>query len=71
MEQRYASYVLRLREMFLNNLEAKRAEIFALESELRGPGADRAKLEEDGIEPSRQLSGDFSHKSQSRSEPSR
>jgi len=57
--------------MFLNNLEAKRAEIFALERETGGPGADLAKLEEDGIEPSRQLREVFSHKSQSRSEPSR
>ncbi len=53
VEQRYASYVFRLREMFLKNLEAKRAEIFALERETEGPGADLAKLEEDGIEPGR------------------
>ena len=57
--------------MFLNNLEAKRAEIFALESEPRGPGADLTKLEEDGMEPGRQLREVFSHKSQSRSQPSR
>ena len=57
--------------MFLNNLEAKRAEIFALERETEGPGADLAKLEEDGMEPGRKLREVFSHKSQSRSEPSR
>jgi hypothetical protein len=43
----------RLREVFLKNLETKRAEIFALESETGGTGADLAKLEEDVIEPSK------------------
>jgi len=47
--------------MFLNNLEAKRAEIFALESETGDLGANLAKLEEDGMEPSRQLREVFSH----------
>ena len=55
--------------MFLKNLEAKRADIFALESETGGPGADLAKLEEDGMEPSRQLTEVFSQKSQRRSQP--
>ena len=57
--------------MFLKNLEAKRAEIFALLRETESPGSDLAKLEEDGIEPGRKLSEVFSHKSQIRSEPSR
>jgi len=57
--------------MLLKNLEAKRAEIFALESETGDPGADLAKLEEDGMEPRRKLREVFSHKSQSRSQPSR
>ena len=57
--------------MFLKNLEAKRAEIFALERETGGPEADLAKREENGIEPSRQLREVFSHKSQRRSEPKR
>ena len=57
--------------MFLKNLEARRAEIFALESETGGSGADHAKLEEDGMEPGRQLTEVFSHKSQSRSQPSK
>ncbi len=48
--------------MFLKNLEANRAEIFALEREPRGPEADLAKLEGNGIEPSRQLRGRFSRK---------
>ena len=56
---------------FWENLEAKRAEIFALESETEGPGADLAKLEEDGMEPGRKLREVFSHISQIRSEPSR
>jgi len=44
VEQRYASYVLRLREMFLKNLEAKRADIFALEKETGGPGSTLLSL---------------------------
>ncbi len=61
-EQRYNSYTLRLREKYLRSLEAKRAEIFALEAELGGSGADLAKLKEEGIETSTQLLEVFTQK---------
>ena len=60
--ERYASYALRLREKYLRNLEAKRAEILALEVELAGTGADLAKLKEEGIETSIQLKEIFAQK---------
>jgi len=62
LEQRYKSYRLRLREKYLRSLEAKRAEILALEVELGGTGADLAKLKEEGIEPSIQLREVFTQK---------
>ena len=55
IEPRYKDCVLRLRENFLKDLEAKRAERFALEVESGGAGADLARLEEEGIEPSIRL----------------
>jgi DNA primase len=55
IEQRYADCVLNLRKKYLQNLEVRRAEIFALEAELGGAGADLAKLKQEGIEPSTQL----------------
>jgi len=60
-----------LSEESISTILGIRAKIFTLESETGGPGADLAKLEEDGIEPSRQLREVFAHKNQSRSEPSR
>jgi len=68
VEQRYAEYVRRLRERFLKGLEAKRAEVFALEAEVKGAGADLAKLEAEGIEPSIQLKEVFVQKGRRRSE---
>jgi DNA primase len=68
IEQRYAEYIYRLRERFLKNLEAKRAEIFALEAEVKGAGADLLKLEAEGIEPSIQLKEVFAQKGRRRSE---
>lgn len=68
MEQRHINHVLRLRERFLKDLEAKRAEIFALERETKGPGADLARLEEDGIETSQKLREIFKERNQKRSE---
>jgi len=68
IEQRYAEYIRRLRERFLKNLEAKRAEIFALEAEVKGTGADLVKLEAEGIEPSIQLKEVFAQKGRRRSE---
>ena len=47
---------------YFKNLEAKRAEAFAIEASSGGFGADLAKLEEQGIEPSIQLKETFSRK---------
>ncbi|GAI92662.1 unnamed protein product, partial [marine sediment metagenome] len=44
IEQKCANCILRLREKFLRNREAKRAEALALEAEAGGTGADLAKL---------------------------
>ncbi len=66
-ELRYNKYVLRLLEEYLKGLERKREAVFALEAEAGGTGADLAKLEEEGIEPSIQLREVFRSKSQSRS----
>ncbi len=62
IEQKYADCVLRLREKFLRNLEAKRGEILAMEAKDGGTAAELAKLEEQGIEPSIQLGEIFSQK---------
>ena len=55
IEQKYKDCALSLKREYLRNLEAKRAEILALEAELRGTGADLAKLKEEGIETSVQI----------------
>ncbi|MFC1864517.1 DNA primase [Chloroflexota bacterium] len=62
IEQKYTSCVLRLREEFLKNLEKKRGAVLILEAEMGGTGADLAKLEEEGIEPSIQLREVFTQK---------
>ncbi len=62
IEQRYTDYTLNLRKKYLQSLEAKRAERFSLEVESGGTGADLAKLEEEGIEPSIQLREVFAQK---------
>lgn len=62
VERRYADYALRLRERFLRSLEAKRAEVFALEAESGGTAAELAKLEEQGIEVSVQLGEVFNQR---------
>ena len=71
VEQRYIDYSRRLKERYLKSLEAKRAEAFASEAESGGIGADLAKLEKEGIEPSIQLREIFAQKGQRRSEPRR
>ena len=71
VEERYADYNRRLKERYFKNLEAKRAEVFASEAESGGTGADLAKLEEEGIEPSVQLREIFAQKGQRRSETRR
>ncbi len=62
IEQKYTSCVLRLREEFLKSLEKKREAVLTLEAEAGGTGADLAKLEEEGIEPSIQLREVFTQK---------
>ena len=63
IEQKCANCILRLREKFLRDLETKREMILALEAEAGGTGADLAKLEEEGIEPSIQLKEVFAQRS--------
>ncbi len=71
VEERYADYNRRLKERYFKNLEAKRAEVFASEAESGGTGADLAKLEKEGIEPSVQLREIFTKKGQRRSDTRR
>ncbi|MFC1988189.1 hypothetical protein ACFLVH_06630, partial [Chloroflexota bacterium] len=61
-EQKYTDCVLNLRKKHLQTLEAKKAEVLALEAEAGGTGADLAKLEEEGMEPSIQLREIFTQK---------
>ncbi|MFC1929813.1 DNA primase [Chloroflexota bacterium] len=62
IEERYSDYLRSLRLRFLRNLEARKAEILALEVETGGAGADLAKLEEQGIETSTQIREIFQQK---------
>jgi len=68
VERRFADYIRSLRLRYLRNLEARKAEILALEAEAGGPGADLAKLEEQGIDTSTQIRELFGQKSRRRSE---
>ncbi|MBM4400992.1 MAG: DNA primase, partial [Crenarchaeota archaeon] len=62
IEQRYNDCVLNLRKKFLQNLEAKKAEVLALEAEAGGTTAELTKLKEQGIEVSIQLGEVFTQK---------
>lgn len=62
IEPRYADCLLNLRQKFLQNLEAKKAEVLALEAEAGGTAAELAKLEAEGIEPAIQLREVFKEK---------
>jgi len=62
IEQKYADCVLNLEREYLRNWESKKAEELALEVEMKGPGADLAKLEEEGIEPAPRLKEIYSQK---------
>jgi hypothetical protein len=53
-----------LRKDYLQSQEAIRKEIFALEAEVGGTGADLARLKQEGIEPSQKLKEVFSQKAQ-------
>ena len=66
IEPRFAQCALRLREIYLRNLEAKKAEALALAAESGGTNAELAKLEEQGITISAQLGEIFAQKSQTR-----
>ncbi len=62
IEPRYTDCVLNLRKKFLQNLEAKKAEVLALEAEVGGTVAELAKLKEQGIETSTRLREIFAQK---------
>jgi len=66
IEQRYADCVLNLRKIYLQNLEAKKAELLALEAESGGSAAELAKLQEQGMEVSNELRTVFAQRSQSK-----
>lgn len=66
IEPRFAQCALRLREIYLRNLETKKAEALALAAESGGTNAELAKLEEQGITISAQLGEIFAQKSQTR-----
>jgi DNA primase len=53
--QKYVDCAQELRKRYYRNFEAKRAEILALEVESSGAGADIARLQEEGMEPSVKL----------------
>jgi len=66
-QQSFTDCILRLREKFLRDLEAKQAEALASEAESGGTAAELAKLQEQGIEVSIQLGEVFAQKGQQRS----
>ncbi len=61
-EKKLADCVLRLKERYLRNLEARKAEILALEAESGGTDAELTKLQEQGTETSVQLREIFTKK---------
>jgi len=64
IHEKYADCVLMLRKDYLQSREAIRKEIFALEAEAGGSGADLARLQQEGIEPSQKLKEVFSQRAQ-------
>jgi DNA primase len=64
IREKYADCVLMLRKDYLQNQETIRKEIFELEVEESGAGADLARLRQEGIEPSQKLKEVFSQKAQ-------
>ncbi|MFC1902249.1 DNA primase [Chloroflexota bacterium] len=61
-ERRFTDCIMELKKQYYRNFEAKRAEILAHEAELGGAGADLARLEAEGMEPSTRLKEVFAHK---------
>jgi DNA primase len=64
IQDKYTDCVLMLRKNYLQSREAVRKEIFALEAESGGTGADLARLQQEGIEPSQKLKEVFTQKAQ-------
>jgi DNA primase len=64
IREKYNDCVLMLRKDYLQSREVIRKEIFTLEAELGGAGADLARLQQEGIEPSQKLKEVFSQKAQ-------
>jgi DNA primase len=64
IREKYTDCVLMLRKDYLQSQEAVRKEIFSLEVESGGTGADLARLQQEGIEPSQKLKEVFSQKAQ-------
>jgi len=62
--EKFTDCVLLLQKDYLQSQEAMRKEIFAMEAEVGGTGADLARLQQEGIEPSRKLKEVFSQKAQ-------
>ncbi|MEE8419456.1 MAG: DNA primase [Dehalococcoidales bacterium] len=62
IDERYNGYIRRLYEEHLRGLERKKGAVFALEVELKGSGADLAKLEEHGVKESAELREIFTQK---------
>lgn len=66
IEQKYNDCVLRLREKYLRNLEAKKEAVLAIEAATGGTTAELAKLQEQGIEASSKLREVFAQRDQGR-----
>ena len=62
IERRYTACIRELEKRYLQNLEARRGEIFAQEVESGGKGADIVRLQKEGIEPSTRLRELDAHK---------
>lgn len=61
-DKKLANCVLRMKERYLRNLEARKSDVLALEAETGGSDAELAKLREQGIETSVRLSEIFAKK---------
>jgi hypothetical protein len=64
IREKYSDCVLMLRKDYLQSQEVIRKEIFALEAEAGGTGADLARLKQEGIGPSQKLKEVFAQKAQ-------
>lgn len=64
IEDKYAEFVLRLKQQFLRSQEEKKATTLALEAETGGTAAELAKLNEVGIKGAQQLGELFARKAQ-------